>query len=63
MKVGDLVKILEPDAVALGNCTYGILLEQWESPRYFAPSNSKTWRILCGDRTLILLEEEFEVVK
>ena len=58
MKSGQLVKIKEPLETTLGICEYGIILSKFEHR-----DDEPAWRVLCGDRTVILLEHEFEVIQ
>ena len=65
LKPGTLVKLLDPHELALDNCTYGIILSLHCGPDPTDPifPTQAAYRILCGDRTLILIENEFEVVR
>tara|TARA_R110000824_G_C15121030_1_gene668093 strand:+ start:1026 stop:1211 length:186 start_codon:yes stop_codon:yes gene_type:complete len=56
---GQLVRIKEPLETTLGLCDYGVILSEYIYQRQDPPA----WRILCGDRTVILMEHEFEVIK
>ena len=56
---GALVKLLDPQELALDNCTHGIILGVFNATHFSAVA----YRILCGDRILILDEYEFEVVE
>ena len=65
LKPGTLVKLCDPQELALDNCTHGIILSLHceADPNDPVFPNQAAYRILCGDRTLILVEHEFEVVK
>ena len=58
MKPGQLVKIKEPLETTLGYCDHGVILSEFKLRR-----DEIAWRILCGDRTVILMEHEFEVIE
>ena len=65
LKIGTLIKLCDPQELALDNCTYGLILSLHceadpDDPVY---PNLAAYRVLCGDRTVILSEHEFEVVK
>lgn len=65
LPIGTLVKLCDPYELALDNCTHGIILgihceADPDDPLF---PNAAAYRVLCGDRTLILSEHEFEVVK
>ena len=65
LKPGTLVKLCDPQELALDNCTHGVILALHceADPNDPVFPNQASYRILCGDRTLILVEHEFEVVK
>ena len=59
IKPGMLIKVLNPDEVTLGNCSYSIIIRELESN----DSTERAWHVLCGDRMAILFEHEFKVIK
>ena len=59
VKTGQLVKIKEPLETTLGLCDHGVILSEF----IYRGQDSPAWRILCGDRTVILMKHEFEVIK
>ncbi len=65
LKPGTLVKLCDPQELALDNCTHGLILalhcEADPSDPVFP--NQAAYRVLCGNRMLILVENEFEVVE
>ena len=65
LKPGTLVKISDPHELALDNCTHGLILALHCGPDPDDPvfPNQAAYRVLCGSRTLILVEHEFEVVR
>ncbi len=65
LKPGTLVKLCDPHELALDNCTHGLILSLHceADPNDPVFPNQAAYRILCGDRTVILVEYEFEVVK
>ena len=65
LKPGTLVKLCDPQELALDNCTHGLILSLHceADPNDPVFPNQAAYRILCGDRTIILAEHEFEVVK
>ena len=61
IKPGVLVEIDE-EVETLGHCTHGVVIgrfEYLESDR----QGDNIWRILCGNRIIILWEREFRVVE
>lgn len=66
IKPGILVRVLEPEENSLGNCEYGVVIAKHIDPGPDVEPfhSSSCWRVLCGDRVLILEEGlEFEVVE
>jgi hypothetical protein len=65
LKPGTLVKLLDPYKLALDSCTYAIILSLHCAPdptdKIFP--NLAAYRVLCGDKTVILVEHEFEVIR
>ena len=59
VKIGQLVKIKEPLETTLGICDHGVILSEFS---YGFDDDEPAWRVLCEDRTVILLEHEFEVI-
>ena len=59
VKIGQLVKIKEPLETTLGLCDRGVILSEF---RGGFTDDEPAWRILCGDRTVILLKHEFEII-
>jgi len=58
MKPGQLVRIRDPLETTMGLCDHGVILSEFN-----LRSDEHAWRILCGDRTVILMEHEFEVIE
>ncbi len=66
IKPGTLIRVLDPEENSLGNCEYGVVIGKHSDPEpeIGPPHDSFCWRVLCGDRVLILMEDlEFEVVE
>tara|TARA_R100000664_G_C2714161_1_gene109905 strand:+ start:529 stop:741 length:213 start_codon:yes stop_codon:yes gene_type:complete len=63
IKPGTLIRVLDPEENSLGNCEYGVVIGKHSDPEAHL-HESFCWRVLCGDRVLILMEDlEFEVVE
>jgi len=64
LKLGALVKILDPQELALGNCSHGVVIA--EHIDFFPEDSTRrdcvAYRILCGSRMMILCDYEFVVV-
>jgi hypothetical protein len=65
LPIGTLVKLCDPYELALDNCTYGLILSLHceADPNDPVFPDQATYRVLCGDRTIILTEYEFEVIR
>ena len=59
VRIGQLVKIKEPLETTLGFCDHGVILSKFI---YGFEGDEPAWRVLCNDRTVILMEHEFEVI-
>jgi hypothetical protein len=59
VRIGQLVRIKEPLETTLGICDHGVVLSEFS---YGQEGEELAWRVLCEDRTVILLEREFEVI-
>ena len=65
LKPGTLVKLIDPEELALDKHNHGLILSLYCEPDpndLFFPNNAG-YRVLCGGRTIILAEYEFEVVE
>ncbi len=63
VKIGKLVKIKEPLETTLGVCDHGVILSEFVYDfDDDCPDDEPAWRVLCDDRTVILMEHEFEVI-
>ena len=60
MKPGTLVRILDPEYSTLGHCAHGIILSEFS---YGFEGDEPAYRVLCANRTVILMEREFEVIE
>ena len=65
LKPGTLVRLLDPQELALDKCTHGLILSLHceADPNDPVYPNQAAYRVLCRDRTVILCEHEFEVEK
>lgn len=65
LKPGTLVRLCDPQELALDNCTYGLILSLHceADPNDPVFPDQAAYRVLCGDRTIILTEYEFEVIR
>ena len=59
VRIGQLVRIKEPLETTLGICDHGVILSEFS---YGLEGEEPAWRVLCEDRTVILLEREFEII-
>ena len=62
--IGTLVKLHDPEELALGKCTHGLIvgLHSEELPEEADLWPGDVYRVLCDGRILLLADTEFEVV-
>ena len=63
--IGTLVKLCDPEELALGNCTHGLIIgiHSERDPEEVALWPGDVYRVLCDNRILLLDDSEFEVVE
>ena len=61
VRPGQLIKI-SAGVETLDNCTHGVIIGEFDNHGH-SDDLGRAWRVLCGDRIIILWEHEFEVIE